>query len=100
MPYSQLVFPVQSLHRACSYPEAMKVSCQIENQAYQARVCINVLCVHCVTLAVIMLCMYRLLSCKLELNMLRMIYQIPRYVQSSLLFKAIAIVAMSKSLPY
>ena len=36
-------FPIQSLHRACSYPEAMKVSCQIENQAYQARVCIRVL---------------------------------------------------------
>ena len=28
---------VQSLHRACSYSEAMKVSCQIENQTYQAK---------------------------------------------------------------
>ena len=28
----------QSLQKACSYPEAMKVSCQIENAEYQGKV--------------------------------------------------------------
>ena len=44
--YSFFFGTVQSLHKACSYPEAMKVSCQIENQAYQARVCVHLDCVY------------------------------------------------------